>query len=55
MRPTSIIDWLALIAIIQCFGFGGLIALVGLLFWQHDQSVLSEIHALRRAVEGKLF
>ena len=54
MRPTSIIDWLAIIAIIQCFGFGALCTLVGLLFWQHDKSVLTELQRLRKVVEGVL-
>lgn len=52
MRPWGIIDWLEIIALIDGFGFLVLAVLVGLLFRQHDESVLNELQKLRKVVEG---
>ncbi len=50
----SIIDWLALLCVVNATGFMGLFILVGLLFKQHDQSVLAKLDALLKVVKGAI-
>jgi hypothetical protein len=54
VRPASIIDWLAIIAITQIVGFGALIAIVAVLFYQHDRSVLAELRRFIAVVDERL-
>jgi hypothetical protein len=49
----DIVTLLTLLCAIDAFGFIGLLAIVGILFRQHDQSVLAELRRLTEVVKGK--